>query len=108
MKINTWESDIPKDWTLIAEVDESESYEVDQSRIYKSSDGFVLATASGCSCWGGDWEVEHFAELDALYMSIKLDDRQYNPSWKAADELHETALRWISDNEPVFAEREGA
>ena len=77
----------PADWEKIAYMDESEGYDVDQTAIYKTPTGFALATASGCSCWNGDWEAEEFENLDLLYQSMRLDDRAYNPSWMAAEGL---------------------
>lgn len=87
----------PEDWQLLAEIDESESYEVDQTAIYRSGDRFVLATASGCSCWDGDWEVEEFDTLQALEESARQDgERAYNPSWKAIDDLMAQARAAVS------------
>ena len=52
----------------IAEVDESEPYSVDRAEVWLQPDGsFVLATASGCSCWSGEWDEDMLAaELTAL------------------------------------------
>lgn len=83
-------------WVIIADVDESGSYEVDQTRIYKTPNGFVLANASGCSCWSGEWYIEDFATLDDLYKSLQWDDRAYNPSWKGALDLKEQAERYLN------------
>lgn len=100
-----WNTDLLEDrngktetWTKIAEVDESEGYEIDQTRIYLTPTGFALATASGCSCWGGEWEVEEFETLEALYQSMKWDDRAYNPSWKGAEDLKAQAEKYLSGN----------
>jgi hypothetical protein len=78
---------VPKGWVLLAELDESESYEVDVTEIYKAGDKFVLATATGCSCWNGEYDTEEFDTLDALGVSMVKDDRQYNPSFRAAADL---------------------
>lgn len=73
---------IEKDWTLLAEDDRSESYDIDITAIYQAGDKFMLATASGCSCWSGEYDIEEFDSLDALALSIGPvgEDRRYNPS----------------------------
>jgi hypothetical protein len=80
---------VPKEWTLLAEIDESEAYEVDITEIYRHGDKFILATASGCSCWSGEYDVEEFTSLDALADAIGIEgpDRRYQPSLKAAADL---------------------
>ena len=84
-----YEVDFSEDWTLLAELDESAGYEVDITRIYSGNGKIVLATASGCSCWGGEFDVEYFDTLDALEASVSVtgDDRRYQPSPRAAAEL---------------------
>lgn len=81
-----------KGWKLLAAIDESESYEVDITEIYldPKTGKFFLATASGCSCWGGEYDVEEFISLDKLGDSIfksENPERHYNPSFKAAEQL---------------------
>lgn len=89
--VSTLSGEVPRDWRLLAELDESESYEVDVSEIYLRPDGrVVLATATGCSCWGGEYDAEDFATLDELEASIygeAADERRYTPSFKAGREL---------------------
>lgn len=76
-------------YQLLASVDESEPYEVDQTAIYLTPEGkFAYATASGCSCWDGDWGVTDFDSLDeieALY--AKEDISYYNPSFEGFKSL---------------------
>lgn len=84
----------------VADVDESESYEVDQTQIVyvPSTDKFWLLTASGCSCWDGDWDAEEFDNLDVLFASLidgRADERQYTPSFKGAQTLREQASKWV-------------
>lgn len=77
-------------WNLIASIDESEPYEVDQTAIFADGDEWILATASGCSCWDGDWEVERYDSLDSLFESIGPKSgvgRAYNPSFAGAEAL---------------------
>jgi hypothetical protein len=81
---------VPKDWIYVAAVDESESYEVDVSEIWrKPDDTFLLVTASGCSCWEGDYEVQEFESLDELENIVLHREGNwiYNPSPAGAREL---------------------
>jgi hypothetical protein len=79
----------PDTWELLAELDESADYEVDVTRIYRDGITFVLATASGCSCWDGDYSVESFNSLDALKESLGVNgkERDFNPSFKGVEAL---------------------
>lgn len=88
----------PKEWTLVAEIDESESYEVDITEIYYLDGKWILATATGCSCWSGEYDVETFDTLDALAESIGVlsqDERRYNPSLRGANELIDKAREFV-------------
>lgn len=93
----TWRDQptFPKDWVVIAEIDESEPYEIDQTTIYATPTGYAVAVASGCSCWDGDWEVDEFPDLDTLIKSLQYDDRAYNPSMKGIDDLKEQISFWL-------------
>lgn len=74
-------------WKLLSECDESESYEVDQAEIWHNArDGrFILRTASGCSCWAGDWDVLTFGGFDLLKKHLLGDNEaRYNPSLSGA------------------------
>ena len=45
----------------LAFIDESADYEVDQASICVDEKGtFYLLTASGCSCWSGEYEEEQY------------------------------------------------
>ena len=77
---------------LIAEIDESEPYEVDQTLIFfdKNRELFLLVTASGCSCWDGDCEIEEYNSLDDISAQLSgRDDRGFvhNPSPKGLEAL---------------------
>ena len=91
----------PKEWKVIADLDESEPYEIDQTRIYLKDDGgFAVARASGCSCWEGDWETEDFASLDDIEGSVLRDDLYvWNPSLKGARALVSQARLTVKDME---------
>lgn len=78
----------------LAFIDESQPYEVDQAGIYVDEDGtFILLTASGCSCWEGDYNEEQFSSFEALEASLLNEDRTYNPSLSGARELLEEARK---------------
>ena len=74
-------SDIDKTWTLLGEIDDSESYEIDITAIYRRPDGvFILAIAEGCSCWDGDYDIEEFVDLDAIeasFHTVTADERRW-------------------------------
>ena len=89
---------IPKGYILLASIDESEPYEVDVSEIYYNTEknNFVLMTASGCSCWSGEYEEEFYKKLEDIekYLFAR-DDKGYvyHPSVKGAQELVAEAIK---------------
>lgn len=90
---------IPGDWVLVASLDESGSYEIDLTEIYFHEGKFILATASGCSCWDGEYDIEEFDSLDALADSIgvlSMTERSYHPSLRGATELLAEARAWVA------------
>lgn len=66
----------------LAFVDESYPYEVDEAGIYlnEQTGQFYLITASGCSCWDGEYDEEVFDSLDQLELSLINEDSRYRPS----------------------------
>lgn len=79
--------------TLVAR-DWSEPYEVDQAEILRAADGtFLYASASGCSCWEGDWQYEQYATFDDLAAGIRWFDRKYNVGWTRSDDMLAEAAR---------------
>lgn len=96
--------DRQKSLTILASIDESEPYEVDEAIIGLDQDGrFVLLTASGCSCWDGDYDEEVFDSLDALEKALIQGDEDgndkyhYNPSLNGARALVAEAREQIKD-----------
>ena len=88
---------VPKDWTLVADIDESEPYEVDVTEIYEHEGRFILVTASGCSCWDGDYETQEFDSLEAIanvLLDSVRDSYTYNPSISGMKELMAQAQKW--------------
>lgn len=88
-------------FSLVADVDESQPYEVDQTSIYHDpSDGkFILAGAIGCSCWDGDWYATKYDTLDELLTDLGpkgTSDFQYNPSFAGAEDLARQAREWLA------------
>lgn len=82
------------DWTLLAALDESESYEVDVVEVWRTADGFAVLRATGCSCWGGEYDSTEYPTLDEALADLTdpNDKYQYNPSLKGAEELRAAAL----------------
>jgi len=92
-----------KELLQLAFIDESEPYEVDRCGIFyddKTKD-FVVMTATGCSCWDGDYEEGHFATLDDVEKSLLGDStRTYNPTLNGAEQLIKEARRaWTKQRE---------
>lgn len=85
--------------TVIAETDESEPYTVDRAEVWLHEDGsFILATASGCSCWEGDWNEEayvNYADLEAA-LSLWGTERTYNPSPAGSSDLLAQVRAWAA------------
>lgn len=72
----------------LAFIDESADWEVDQTSICVDEEGtFYLLTASGCSCWSGEYEEERFDSFEALEAALLNEDRTYNPSLTGAQQL---------------------
>lgn len=94
---------IPEGYVLLAQVDESESYEIDVAEVYRDTvkNKFVLVTASGCSCWDGQYEAEEYDNLEDIekYL-LSRDDKgyEYNPSLKGAEELVVEAKKNYASN----------
>lgn len=78
---------------LLAYIDESGSYETDLTEIVyaKSTKEYLLRTASGCSCWDGEWNETGYKTLAELEAGLILQDCNYNPSLKGAIALVEEA-----------------
>lgn len=73
---------------VLVDEDWSEPYEVDQAQILQLPDGtFLYATASGCSCWEGNWQYEQYATFNDLANGIRFYDRQYNVGWTRTDSM---------------------
>ena len=74
---------------VLAYIDESTSYEVDQAQIgYNPTlNKYVLMMASGCSCWSGDFNLEEFDTLDQLEEALLNRDWPYSPSLLGAKKI---------------------
>lgn len=72
----------------LAFVDEADSYEVDEVGIYTDGGKFYILSASGCSCWDGDYDEEIFDDFESLKTFLLNEDMQrYNPSLNGAKAL---------------------
>lgn len=91
--------DRKKELIYLGELDESEPYEVDYNFIgYDSkANKFVWLTASGCSCWDGDYDEECYDKLTDLFKALKPSEKDYRPTLKGAEaicgEAAENALK---------------
>lgn len=84
------------DWTdrtqqleELAFIDEGAAYEVDQAGIYRdpTTKKLVLLTATGCSCWEGDYDEEQYDSLAELEDALVNRKRTYNPTLAGVTEL---------------------
>lgn len=92
--------DRQKQLIIIARVDESEPYEIDEAVIGIDTNGkFILLTASGCSCWDGDYDEAEYSSLDDIERDLIRGDEngndayRYNPSLAGARALIAEARR---------------
>lgn len=76
-------------------IDEAEEYSVDRAGIYfdPKTKKYSLITATGCSCWDGDYSEEQFPTLKKLADSLLNSEREYNPSLKGAAQLIDQAKK---------------
>lgn len=98
-------------WVILATLDQSQSYEVDVTEIWKSPDGRIqLVTASGCSCWSGEYDIEGdgFTSVDALEKFLTSEDTSsgFNPSVKAREQLLAEARQALIAIRPAGASDE--
>lgn len=78
-----------KQMTELASVDEADSYEVDEAHIYfdPATGKFALLTASGCSCWDGDFEEEQYDSIDDIEKALTTREGTWNPTAEGAKQL---------------------
>lgn len=89
----------PKGWTFVSGVDESEAYKVDITEIWHDGEKWRLLTATGCSCWSGEYDEEEYESLDALAAALGVEsdvDRRYNPSLEGAKTIIAEAREWAA------------
>lgn len=78
----------------LAFLDSSADYEVDYVGIYTDGKLFYYISASGCSCWDGDYDEESFEDFESLRRFVLGEDLpRYNPSLNGARALIEEAER---------------
>ncbi len=103
MKLNTYlthyvEKEHPG-WRALSELDKSEAYEIDVMEIWQSEDGRIqYVSASGCSCWDGEYSTEDFDSIDALVAGLTKEDAAsgYNPTPAGLAELAAEARKFIA------------
>jgi hypothetical protein len=98
--------DRTKELEEILSIDNSESYEVDYAGVYwdPKTSKIAYITASGCSCWDGDYAEEQFGSIEALRRSLLHDEKQYNPSLSTATQLIDATIEWLNNRKPIDKE----
>lgn len=90
-----WDDEIKAaGYVELASIDESEFYEVDMAEVYyvPTERKFILRTASGCSCWDGDYDETKFDTLPALREHLLgAGNERYTPSLSGAVTLMDEA-----------------
>lgn len=83
-----------KQLTVLGEFNESEGYEVDMGAIaYDGEIGkFVFITASGCSCWDGEYCEKRYDKLSLLLVEEGRSDHPWNPSGVTFERMAEEAI----------------
>lgn len=78
----------------------TEAYSVDRSAIYAETGGtFLFATASGCSCWDGDWYAVRYNSVEDLLTDIGPEgtaDYEFHPNFTAQENLRAQVEEWKS------------
>lgn len=73
-------------------------WSIDQSAIYAEPQGtFLFATASGCSCWDGEWYVVRYDTVEELLEAIGPEgkaDYEFHPNFKAQENLRAQVEDW--------------
>ena len=75
---------------FLAGIDEADIYEVDANEVYQKPDGsFLLRSASGCSCWDGDWTETEYPDFESLENTLMNTAQigSYSPTLKGAEQL---------------------
>ncbi len=92
----------------LAFLDESADYEVDMTGIYTDKVKFFVISASGCSCWDGDYHEEVYETFKDLKDSFKLDEvNPYQPSLSGVETLVKEAEMKIHGITEVTEETKG-
>lgn len=79
---------------LLATCDESEDYNIDETQILwdKKTREYVVRSASGCSCWEGEFDETRFRSMKKVAVHLLGPGQaRYNPSLLGAKKLIEEA-----------------
>lgn len=77
----------------LATYDEDRSYEIDQGGIYWDpvAGKYSWITASGCSCWDGQYDESQYDTLSNLLKVEMGEDRRYSPGLLTLEAMAEEA-----------------
>lgn len=75
---------------LVHHIDESESYAEDETVLLKKGRYYTLLTATGCSCWDGDWE----GWTDLTLTELRKLGSSWEKDWGSAGSMG----KWINEN----------
>lgn len=80
----------------LAFIDDSDSYDIDENGIYTDGVKYYWLSASGCSCWDGDYDEEVFDSFEDLKSHLLNSDSRYRPTILGAQALIEQAEKYLS------------
>lgn len=80
----------------LATCDESACYEIDENSLYydPASKRILWRSASGCSCWDGEYGEAWYDSLDAVEKELQeghAKDKYYHPSLSGTEQLMKEA-----------------
>ena len=109
-KYRTQQECINEGLQLLGAIEEAELYDVDANEIFLKPDGkFLLRSASGCSCWDGDWDEITFDSLAELETALLEDacNSNYRPTLKGAEQLIAEARATLGVGRCCMREHQG-
>lgn len=78
-------------WVELGTIDEADAYEVDETHVlyHPERQVFLVRSASGCSCWDGNYVQAEFPTLEAVENDLAgpAKPERYNPSLKGVEQL---------------------
>lgn len=77
----------------LSSADDSDSYSIDENGIYYDprTETFIWLSASGCSCWDGDYSETSYDSLDEALDSMLTYETRWHPATSETTSMIEEA-----------------